>query len=197
MLHGFEETDILPFGGALEAMRTDPGVTIPLTFIPAFPIYPPETSWMRVPKTDIPGLVLSTHGSARVAYLPADIDRRFARDNLPDHGNLLANLVRWVSADRIPLEVRGPGLIDCHLYRQPGRLILHLVNLTNEGTWRAPLDELIAVGPLEIRVKLPDDIKGRSARLLVSKGKPAVAVRQGWAALEVKSVLDHEVAVIS
>ncbi len=197
VLRGFEETDMLPFGGALEAMRTDPGVTIPLTFIPAFPIYPPETSWMRVPKTDIPGLVLSTHGNARVAYLPADIDRRFGRDNLPDHGNLLANIFRWVSADRIPLDVRGPGLIDCHLYRQPGRLILHLVNLTNEGTWRAPLDELIAVGPLEVRVKLPDDVKGHGAEYLVSKSKPAVTVRQGWATLEVKSVLDHEVVVIS
>jgi hypothetical protein len=197
VLRGFEETDILPFGGALEAMRTDAGVTVPLTFIPTFPTYPPETSWMRVPKTDIPGLVLSTHGNARVAYLPADIDRRYGRDNLPDHGNLLANIFRWVAADRIPLDVRGPGLIDCHLYRQPGRLILHLVNLTNEGTWRAPLDELIAVGPLEVRVKLPDDVKGRGAQFLVSKNKPAVAVRQGWATLEVKSVLDHEVVVIS
>jgi hypothetical protein len=197
VLRGFEETDILPFGGALEAMRVDPGATVPLTFIPAFPTYPPETAWMRVPKTDIPGLVVSTHGNARVAYLAADIDRRFGRDNLPDHGNLLANIFRWVAADRIPLDVRGPGLIDCHLYRQPGRLILHLVNLTNEGTWRAPLDELIAVGPLEVRVKLPDDIKGRAAQFLVSKGKPSVAVKQGWATLEVKSVLDHEVVVIS
>jgi hypothetical protein len=197
VLLGFEETDILPFGGALEAMRTDPGVTIPLTFIPAFPIYPPETSWMRVPKTAIPGLVLSTRGNARVAYLPADIDRRFGRDNLPDHGKLLANIFRWVSGDRIPLDVRGAGLIDCHLYRQPGRLILHLVNLTNEGAWRAPLDELISVGPLEVRVKLPDDVKGRGAQFLVSKSKPALAVRQGWATLEVKSVLDHEVVVIT
>ena len=29
VLRGFEETDMLPFGGALEAMRTDPGVTDP------------------------------------------------------------------------------------------------------------------------------------------------------------------------
>jgi len=197
ILRGFEETEILPYGGTLEAMRTDPGVTIPLTFIPAFPIYPPETSWMRVPKTEIPGLVLSTHGNARVAYLPADIDRRFGRDNLPDHGNLLANIVRWVSADRIPLEVKGPGLIDCHLYRQPGRLILHLVNLTNEGTWRAPLDESIAVGPLSIRMKLPEDVKGHGVQLLVSKQKRSVTVREGWAKIEVPSVLDHEVLVIS
>ena len=31
----------------------------------------------------------------------------FARDNLPDHGNLLANLVRWAAHDNIPLTVDG------------------------------------------------------------------------------------------
>src|SRR5947209_5935724 len=36
VLHGFDDTDILPFGGALERMRTDPGVIVPLTFVPAF-----------------------------------------------------------------------------------------------------------------------------------------------------------------
>ncbi|MCL5744414.1 MAG: beta-galactosidase [Acidobacteria bacterium] len=138
VLRGFEETDILPFGGVPEAVRTEPGVTVPLTFIPEFPIFPPETAWMREPKTNIPGLVLRMDGKARIAYLAADIDRCFARDNLPDHGNLLANIVRWAAGGKIPLAVEGAGLIDCHLYRQQGRLILHLVNLISAGTWRAP-----------------------------------------------------------
>ena len=152
---------------------------------------------MRTPQTDIPGLALSTHGEARVAYLAADLDRRFGRDNLPDHANLLANLCRWVSADRAPLDVRGPGLIDCHLYRQSGRLILHLVNLTNEGTWRAPLDELIPVGPLEVRVKLPEDVPGRGVQLLVSKGNADLSVKDGWAVFHLRLVADHELAVIA
>ena len=142
-------------------------------------------------------MVLNTRGAARIVYLPADLDRRYGRDNLPDHGNLLANIFRWAAAGRIPFEVKGPGLIDCHLYRQPGRLILHLVNLTNEGAWRAPLDETIPVGPIEVRVKLPDDVRGRAAQYLVSGAKPAVAVRQGWATFEVKSVAEHEVVVLS
>jgi hypothetical protein len=197
VLKGFEETDILPFGGSLEMMRTDPGVAIPLTFIPPFPVMPPETSWMRQPKTDIPALVLNTRGKGRVAYLAADLDRRYGRDNLPDHGDLLANLARWVTGRRLPLEVQGPGMIDCHLYRQPGRAILHLVNLTNEGTWRAPLEELIPVGPFEVKVRLPEDVRGRGLQCLVSSAKPALAIRQGWATFEMKSILDHEVVVIS
>jgi hypothetical protein len=100
---------------------------------------------MRQPKTDVPALALRVAGESRVAYLAADLDRRYANENLPDHADLLANLARWVTADRIPLEVRGAGLIDCHLYRQPGRVILHLVNLTNPGAWRSPVDELISV----------------------------------------------------
>ncbi|MBK5294930.1 MAG: Tat pathway signal protein, partial [Acidobacteriia bacterium] len=198
VLRGFEETDILPYGGGLEAVRTEADAVVPMTFVPEFPIYPPETAWMREPKTSVPGLVLSTHAKGgRIAYLPADIDRRYATDHLPDHANLLANLVRWAAGENIPVSVEGAGLIDCHLYRQPGRAILHLVNLTSAATWRAPLDELIPVGPLAVKVKLPDGVSGRSAKFLVSTGAASISMRQGWAAFEVKSILDHEVIVIS
>ena len=138
VLRGFEETDIIAFGGLLQEVRRDRDTIVPVTFLPEFPIYPPETSWMRVARTDTPALVLSERqGGARCAYLAGDVDRLFARHYLPDHGNLLANVVRWASSDRIPLRVEGKGLVDCHLYRQDNRLILHLVNLTSAGAWRA------------------------------------------------------------
>jgi hypothetical protein len=197
VLRGFEETDILPFGGELRPLKVETNARVLLTFVPASPIYPPETAWMRQPMTDVPGLVLNTTAAgSRVAFLPADLDRRFARDNLPDHGDLLANLVRWVALENLPLAIEGPGLIDCHLYRQPGRLILHLVNLTNAGTWRQPVHELIPIGPFAVRVKAPAQVRGGRARLLVS-GKTLPA---NWAAgqcrFAIKSILDHEVVVI-
>ncbi len=197
VLLGFEETDILPYGGMLEKLTVDAGAIVPLTFVPPFPVYPPETAWMREPKTDTPGLVLSEHrAGGRVAYLPADVDRRFAKENLPDHGNLLANIVRWAGKGDFPLRVEGPGLIDCHLYRQPGKLILHLVNLTSAGTWRAPIDELIPIGPMKVSVHLPSDVRGGGVRLLVSGASPVSGVREGWCTFELRSVLDHEVALI-
>jgi hypothetical protein len=198
VLQGFDETDILPFGGTLEMLRTDSDAIVPLTFIPASPTMPPETAWMREPKTNIPALVLSTHkAGGRVAYMPADVDRRFASENLPDHGNLLGNIVRWASGGAIPLRVEGPGLIDCHLYQQPGRMILHLVNLTSAGTWRAPIDELIPVGPIKVSVRLPKEVRGSAVRLLVAPAPAAPSVRDGWCTFTVRSILDHEVAVIA
>jgi hypothetical protein len=198
VLAGYDETDIVPFGGTLQRLQVDDGALIPLTFVPEFPVSPPETAWMRVPDSGFPALVVSqAAGGARSAYLAADLDRRYQRELLPDHANLLANLVRWAARGSIPLAVRGAGLVDCHLYQQPGRLILHLVNLTSAGTWRAPVDELIPIGPLEVRLKLPAGVSGRTARRLVSAGPAAVGVKDGWAEFAVKSILDHEVIVVS
>ena len=197
ILKGFGETDIFPFGGTLNPLKTDKGTEILMTFIPAFPIYPPETSWMRIPKTDIPGLILNGSGKGnRVAFLPADIDRQFGRYNLPDHCNLLANIIRWTSNDNFPLIVDGPGLIDCHIYRQAERLVLHFVNLTNAGAWRQPVDELIPVGPLRISMRIPDGIAGNDISLLVSGRKLEGVVDKGWSRFEISTLLDHEVAVI-
>ena len=192
ILQGFEDTDIIPFGATLAAMRTDPGVTVPLTYVPTFPVFPPETAWMRTPKTDIPAAIVK----GRAAYLPAPLDAIYAHSNLPDHGNLLANLVRWAVGDRSGFELHGAGLVDCHVYSQPGRVMVHLVNLTNEAAWRGPMDEFIPVGPLAMRIRLPRDIRGRAAKLLVSGATPAVATQQGWTTLEIPRLVDHELVII-
>lgn len=194
VLAGFEKTDVIAFGGLLVEVEAAAGTLVPLTWIPHFPAYPPEFSWMRTPRTAIPALVLQE--ATRRAYLAADLDRRFARDNLPDHGDLLANLIRWAARDQVPVEVRGPGLLDCHLYRQQDRLILHIINLTSTGAWRAPVHELIPVGPLQIRFRLPEGVQGHRARLLVSRGDAAVSRQGGWAAVEVASIAEHEAIVL-
>jgi hypothetical protein len=198
VLAGFDETDILPYGGTLEPLSVEPGAKALLTFIPAFPVTPPENVWMRQPRTDVPGLILNESRRGRVASMPADIDRRFALNNLPDHGDLLANLVRWAAMDSIPLEVRGPGLLNCELYEQADRIILHIVNLTSAGTWRAPVDELIPVGPLQVRVRWVKDAQPKQFKTLVAGGgRPiSASVKSGWVQFELNSVLDHEVVVI-
>ena len=197
-LKGFDETDILPFGGTLRPLRVDSGALVLATFIPPFPAFPPENVWMREPRTDIPGLMVNeVAGRGRVTFLPADLDRRFGRDNLPDHGNLLADLVRWAARDELPLAVTGAGFVDCHLYRQEKNLVLHLVNLTNAGTWRAPVDELIRVGPLKVRVKLPEGMRGHNVQLLVSNRTIKTSAKHGWMEFELPEILDHEVVVVS
>jgi hypothetical protein len=152
---------------------------------------------MREPRTAIPGLVLrAAAGRGRVAYLPADLDRCFGRDRIPDHGRLIANLVRWVSRRPMPLSVEGPGLLDVHLYRQPGRLVLHVVNLTNAAAFRPYATELHPVGPLRVRVAKFLDLAPARARRLVAGGEAPCASESEWLELTLDSVLDHEVVIL-
>lgn len=196
ILAGFDETDILPFGGTLEPLTVASGATVLCTFIPAFPAFPPEEAYMRTPHTDIPGLVVNRFGKGQAIYFAADIDRRYAIDNLPDHGDLLANAARFVAGDSLPFHIAGPGLLDCEVYEQSGRLILHIVNLTSAGTWRAPVEELISVGPLKLKVRLPNGLAPKAARVLVREENKLIAITDGWANIELASVLDHEVLII-
>ena len=196
VLGGFENTDILPFGGWLGDVIASEELQVLLTYVPAFPVYPPETSWMREPRTKIPGLVLNrTSQNGRTAFLIADLDRRFAADNLPDHGKLLANLIRWAADSHFPFQVESPGLIDCHLYRQANRLVLHLVNLTNT-TARGPIDQLIPVGPVKITIRTLPGIPHGRVRLLVGHAKPSVSFERGQVVVILPSLRDHEVLVI-
>jgi hypothetical protein len=211
ILKGFEQTDILPFGGSLTFMPAGTNAQVLLTYVPPRPAFPPEAVWLREDKTDIAGLVVNERADgSRVAYLAADLDRRYGRDNISDIGTLLANIVRWAASDDIPLSVEGRGLLDCHLYRQSNRTILHIVNLTNEGTWRGPIDELIQVGPIKISVRLAAGSRGAVQSLVTSKPINSVAssgsararnpagvgAGLGWVNFELPSILDHEVLVI-
>lgn len=58
ILAGLEAADTLPFGGYLPLVSVDGDVEVLATFIPDFPIYPPETSWMREPRTDLPAITV-------------------------------------------------------------------------------------------------------------------------------------------
>ncbi|HEX5242651.1 MAG TPA: hypothetical protein VFW23_05250, partial [Tepidisphaeraceae bacterium] len=196
ILAGFDETDILPFGGMLDPLSVANEAKVLCTFIPAFPAFAPEEAYMRTPRTDIPGLVVNSFGKGQSIYFAADIDQRYALDNLPDHGDLLANAARFAAGTTLPVQISGPGLLDCELYEQIGRLILHIVNLTSAGTWRAPVEELIPVGPVKVKVRLPNGIAPIFARALVSVEEKQIAIADGWANIELASVLDHEVLII-
>ena len=68
-----------------------------------------------------------------------------------------------------------------------------MVNLTSAATWRAPLEELIPVGPVE--VSLPG-VSAKQARLLVRGGTAPVRLQNGAASVTIPSISDHEVVVL-
>jgi hypothetical protein len=154
VLSGFTNTEILPFGGTVHGFTrigaNEKGPAVLATFIPPFPIYPPEFAWMRTPETDVPTLIAGKLDSGgRVVLLPADIDRQYGRIRLPDLGTLLSSVVAWATGT-IPVDVSGPGHLSCQIYRHAAGLIVHIANFTGLNEWPGYTEEVIPVGPIQV-----------------------------------------------
>jgi hypothetical protein len=195
VVQNLEQTNILPFGGILWQVEAEAWMQILATYIPAFPIYPPEFSWMRVKETGIPAILAGEKpGGSRIVIFAGDFDRCYARTHLPDHGDLLANAIRWAAKEAGPLQVEGPGTLDCNLYQQGNRLILHIVNLTGCNQFPGYVEQYIPVGPLTVSVKLADFTPTRSLlRVAGMELKPEIS--SGWARIQLEAVSHHELIV--
>lgn len=198
---GLEDTGLISFGGRLEQVRVDDGAVL-LTHVQPFPFYPPEFAWLPATPTDVPGLVVRRASSgAQVAYLAGDLDRIAGREDRPDHLRLLANLVRWQVGNMPLLRVTGPGQVDCSLYLQDDRLILHLVSTASPSNVPGSLDELVPIGPLEVVLVHPalsgPPLSGDLVvRALVSESNLDAGTVPGGVRVTVPRVMDHEVLVL-
>jgi hypothetical protein len=87
-------------------------------------------------------------------------------------------------------------MLDVTVWRQKESMTVHLVNLTNPMMMKGPVRELIPLPAQRVRVRLPEGRPAKAVHLLVSGRTPQVEVINGWVALTVDSILDHEVIAI-
>lgn len=196
-LEGFDDTDILPFGGYLREAQMHDGFETVATFIPRFPIYPPETSWMRTPETSVPALVVSDRGTSRTAMILADLDRCGDRDQQPDARALLAQVVRWAIGDHTKVSAETPGGVAVNAYAQPQRTIVHLTNSLATTTLAARQDQVYPVGPIEVRITKPGSASAvKDATLRVAEAAARTRDDGDTILVTVDPVKAHEVLVI-
>jgi len=195
ILSGFENTTMLPFGGGIQVVNSTGNLKPLFSYIPSFPIYPPEFSWIREEEPNTCLLFAGTlPGGGRAVYFAGDIDRCYGRALLPDHGILLANAVQWASNGNIPFALEGPGHIDCKIYGQENRLIVHLSNITGANR-TGYLDEFIPVGPFTVTLDA-QGIKPKSAYMTVQKKKAPMKIQGDKIIINVDKITDFEMLVI-
>jgi hypothetical protein len=196
ILAGLDGTDTLPFGGYLPIFEAAPGTHVLATYISDFPIFPPETSWMREPTSSIPAItVKSAPEGGKLIWLIADIDRCFARDANPEHAQIIANAVDHALRGRRKVKISGGhGVITAELYRQNDRTILHLNNRLLLSTVPGRQYDLVPIGPITVEVTTATAAGKVDLRV---SGKTVVADHaNGSLRFTVDSISDHEVAVI-
>jgi hypothetical protein len=108
----------------------------------------------------------------------------------------MRNAVLWAADEAPVVEVDGPGVLDVTVWRQETSMTVHLVNLTNPMMMKGPIRELIPVGALEVRVRLPEGAHVKRVRLLAADMSRPARVAGGVLSVHVPSVLDHEVIAV-
>jgi hypothetical protein len=168
----------------------------PITLIPTYPDLPMEDVYPRTPKTTTREVYLRESGRSRVTYFPWDISRTFREVMAVDHLRLLRNAVAWTANEPQPVEVDGPGVIDVTVWRQRDSMTVHLVNLTNPMMMKGPLREVIPVGPLRLRIRIPDGARAKRVSLLTAGTSVPARQAGGVVSVAVPSVDVHEVVAV-
>ena len=197
LLRGLEDAPRIIHG--VTRLAVEPVATFgpaPLTLIPSYPDLPMEKVYPRQARTDIPEVFLREIGRGRVVYFPWDIDRTFWEVLNPDHGKLLANAVAWATNEPAPVTVIGPGVLDVAVWQQRASLTVHLVNLTNPMMMKGPVREPIAIGPQQVKLRLPEGTRPKAVRLLVANTTPDFREAGGWLETTVPAISEHEVVAV-
>ena len=197
ILKGFDATDLLPFGGILWPQAVAADRVVLMTYVPPFPSAPIDEVYPRVERTAVPGLVVGTFGRGRVAYMPADFDRRYGIDPIADHRILLENLLAWATGPAVPLRVVGPAKLATRLEQRGDGLVLHLVNLTGADNQAGAVRQTTPVGPLQVSVALPPGTNPAAATLLVAGRHAPMRIDERQAVFELDQVAEHEMVVLA
>lgn len=187
-------TDLIPFGGKVRVAESDGCLRPEGFFVPAFPIYPPEFSWIRE-EGALPGIYAGTIKSgARVVYLAADLDRCYGRNHISDHRRVLEGSIRWALGKPCRMCVEAPAHVDASIYRKGKDYVIHLVNLAGTRVPPGTLEENL---PIEsVRVKLCVDGKITSVYGNVRDRAYEYEEREGETEIVIPRLQEHEMLII-
>lgn len=165
LMEGIGPTDLIPNQFSLlmvEALDgTMPLLTLVPTFAPATGVgTPPERASIPTPRTSIP--VVLTRGNR--IYFANEIGKLAWRFKLPDHATLIANAVRSVLPEPLPVVVEAPYGVQVSLFRQRDRLMTHLVNASVDR----PRADAIPIHDIRLRITTQDRSYRRARALAIS-----------------------------
>jgi hypothetical protein len=154
-LPSLRDTDVLFVDG--DYLELEPSGKPVLTLIPTAMFGPPEKVWSDKVETRVPGLVFTTHGEGRIAYLPWDVGSLYYRHSSESHAALLSDLIDGLLPRGRQIRTNAHPLVELTLMDQPARnrTLVHLVNGTgHHHTAYFPPVELH-----DIRIEMPRDVR--------------------------------------
>ncbi|MBY0265098.1 MAG: beta-galactosidase trimerization domain-containing protein [Burkholderiales bacterium] len=204
LLDGIGDTDVIPNEGALIEVAATSGDAVPLTLIP--PVIAHSGATISIPEysavretTDIPVVLHGSRGKGRIVYFANTMEGLYYKYGFPDLGRVLGNAARWAAGGLLPVEVDAPDYVDVTHMAQPGREMVHLINLPldkplNTG-WRHPGRNLVPVRDIAVRLRPARGRRVVEVRMASSDAILPHAIQAGVVEVVVPELADHEIVV--
>jgi hypothetical protein len=193
LLVGLEGTSVLPMGGDYCVVTSAPDTTVPATLSAPFIVFPEGWSYPTGEASGHDLVVAREHaGGGRTVYFAGAPGALYWVMPYPDLARLITNAVTWAAGGSQSLYVTAPPTLQVSLRVQPGRRMVHLINLTGgERFFR----ELVPLRDVRVLLPLADGCNVAGAYLL-SDRQPLAVTRDGssWA-VRVPEVRDYDVLV--
>lgn len=148
----FPDTRLIHLDGSFLHCDTRDGVDGMLTLLPQPNYGPPELCFPDAAPGSVPGVLTAGYGSGSAVYLPWLPEWMYFRDGLPEHRELLRQLIELASQP--PVRLVGPGPVEMTVRRgREGRdeLAVHLVNYA--GQRQSAYEEPPAISGLRLGVR--------------------------------------------
>jgi len=119
--------------------------------------------------SDWPACTLNRLGKGKAIYFAGAVDRDYLKLSFPELRWLIADAVRAVAREPLPLEVKAPVSVEVTAYERDGQLVVHLVNLQPEVgksivsgrvESRHQIQEILPVYDIEVTVRGLKSVKG-------------------------------------
>jgi hypothetical protein len=193
ILEGIEGTSLLPMGGDYCRLVAVSGADVPLVLSAPFIVFPEGWAYPTRQATSDPLVVAREHPAGgrtiHFAGRPGDL---FWVVRYPDHGRLLVNAVTWAAHRQLPVRVSGPKTLQVSVRRQPGRSMVHLINLTGGERF---FQELIPLRDVEVTLRVGSGIQAHTAYLLSDRVPLPVEPCKGGYTATVPHLTDYDVLV--
>jgi hypothetical protein len=94
------------------------------------------------------------------------MDATYWRTDNIDLGRQLLNAVQWLMGDNNSVRVQGEGLMEVIAWETEPGFAIHLLNYNGPNAFRGRMRKPVALGSQTVRVRLPREVKIKTASLL-------------------------------
>jgi len=193
LLRGLGNTRVVPAAQSFCRVDARPGAAAPLALSAAFRVFPEGMSYTREPETGFPMALTTERASGgRTVYFAGRPDASYLAIGYPDWGLLLANAAKWAARGRLVVETDAPPTLLTTVRAQPGRTLVHLVNVDGG---RRMFARTTPARDVAVSVPAVDGAAPRRAFALSDKRELPIETRPSGATVVLDRVNDYEIVV--